>query len=221
MVTVLIPLYNGEEFLQECLNSIKQQSYKTIKIFVITNGSKWLGRKLENLPDNVYQISCAIPDNPYIKNFKSFALNYAFSHYVDTPYTCLLDVDDKWDSNKIASQLSFMEDNQHIDICGTYCQYFGDSQLRPTIPSGPLSKYHFGINPMINSSVMIRSQILPYWNLSTALEDYELWLRCLHEGKLFFNLPSVLTYHRIHKESFFNTQDHSLELEGLQQKWLK
>lgn len=221
MIDVLIPLYNGEEFLSECLESISRQTYKTIRTFVITNGQEWVGRKLENLPSNVYQISCVVPDNKYIKNFKSYALNYAFAHYVSNPYIAILDVDDKWHPNKIAAQLGFMEDHQEIDICGTYCQYFGDSKLIPHLPSGPLSKYHFGINPIINSSVIMRTCILPIWSLATPLEDYELWLRLLHAGKQFFNIPEILTYHRIHNESYFNTKDHSLELLGLQHQWLK
>ena len=39
MVSVVIPNYNGKHFLEKCLDSIKNQTYKDIEVIVIDNAS--------------------------------------------------------------------------------------------------------------------------------------------------------------------------------------
>lgn len=39
MVTVIVPAYNAEKTIQNCINSIQKQSYKDIEIVVIDDGS--------------------------------------------------------------------------------------------------------------------------------------------------------------------------------------
>ena len=39
LVSVVIPVYNSEKFLEECLNSILTQSYRNIEIIAVVDGS--------------------------------------------------------------------------------------------------------------------------------------------------------------------------------------
>jgi hypothetical protein len=63
---------------------------------------------------------------------------------------------------------------------------------------------------LLNSSVVLKKELC-YWNPDNkvGLEDYELWLRLRHQYKKFYNISEVLTYHRIHKKSFFNNTNNN------------
>ena len=39
-ISVVIPVYNGEKYLKECINSVLNQPYKDIEIIAINDGSK-------------------------------------------------------------------------------------------------------------------------------------------------------------------------------------
>ena len=39
MISVIVPIYNVERYLDECLNSIQNQSYKDIEVILVNDGS--------------------------------------------------------------------------------------------------------------------------------------------------------------------------------------
>ena len=39
MISVIVPVYNAEEYLEECLESIKNQTYTNIEVILINDGS--------------------------------------------------------------------------------------------------------------------------------------------------------------------------------------
>lgn len=56
LISVIIPVYNVEEYLEECLNSIINQTYKHIEVIIINDGST----------DNSYKVI-----NEYANNYKN------------------------------------------------------------------------------------------------------------------------------------------------------
>ena len=93
-------------------------------------------------------------------------------------------------------------------MIGTKCVYFGNLNGNiPDIPVGDLSEFSFlSVNPIINSSALIRKEYC-FWNEKwNGIEDYDLWLRLKHQGRTFFNCPEILVKHRIHSNSAFNSK---------------
>jgi hypothetical protein len=214
LITVLIPLYNGIEFLPVSLASICQQTFKDWQILIGINGHKpnldvfkkavlivkSLAKKYE-IP--LHKIN--IVDLSLIIKGKPAALN-KLVQLVKTPWISILDVDDFWMPNKLESQLPFMETH---DVIGGACQYFGDMNGIPQIPIGDFSDTDFiQGNPIINSSVLMKTP-LAKWKEDEILEDYELWLRLRYKETniQFFNVPEILVGHRIHKQSAFNNMN--------------
>ena len=39
MISVIVPVYNAEEYLEECLESIKNQTYTNIEVILVNDGS--------------------------------------------------------------------------------------------------------------------------------------------------------------------------------------
>ena len=147
-------------------------------------------------------ISNKIKINYYTTKGKSATLNAMVK---DCKYdlVALLDVDDKWLPTKLEKQSKYWDD---FDVVGANCQYFGDRNDSPNIPTGDISDFDFlQVNPVINCSVVLKKEYA-YWNEvnTVGLEDYELWLQLRLKNKKFYNIPEILCLHRINTKSAFN-----------------
>ena len=203
MITILMPIYNGIEFIDESVSSILEQTYDKWELLIGINGH----------PENseVYKIAKTFEEkSKNIKVFdfynikgKSNTLNELIKH-CNYDYIALLDVYDIWHNQKLEIQSVYLNT---YDVIGTKCVWFGDrSGIVPPIPHCDFSNFNFSVvNPIINSSVILRKKLC-YWNATfDGLEDYDLWIRLRKQNKKFYNCPEILVKHRIHKESAFNS----------------
>jgi glycosyltransferase involved in cell wall biosynthesis len=198
-----MPIYNGIEFINESVSSILEQTYDKWELLIGINGH----------PENseIYQVAKTFEDKNkdlckirvfdfYNIKGKSNTLNELIK-YCKYDYIALLDVDDIWKPEKLEIQSFWLND---YDVIGSNCVWFGDRPgIVPSIPQYDFSNYNFAnVNPIINSSVIIRKELC-YWN-ENGIEDYDLWLRLRKQNKRFYNCPQILVKHRIHNTSAFN-----------------
>jgi len=222
MISVLIPIYNGSEFLEQSLNSVICQSYTDWEVIIGINGHSSDSPIIIMINQIVNSIISYYNNNSVIKN----KIRIIYYHSKGKPatlnnmkldsngdYLAILDVDDIWFPEKLESQIPYL---YNYDVIGTNCKYFGEQNNSPNIPFGDLSNYDFlSNNPIINSSTLIRKE-LAFWNENEFFDDYDLWLQLSHNKKKFFNINNILVLHRIHHSSSFN----SLNKDELQQKLL-
>ena len=223
-VSIIIPLYNGIEYLEESINSILTQTYKNWELLIGINGKfndEDFKNEVKNKIDNLIK---KYPNNNFelnIINFnfkgKSKTLNNLVSH-AKYDYIALLDVDDKWVNNKLELQIKYIKD---YDVIATSCEYIGDiNNYTPTLPYGDISNFYiFKYNPIINSSVIIKKELAKWCEDDNIIEDYDLWFKLYFESKKIYNINKVLCYHRISKNSAFNPTN-SNNLGILKNKWL-
>ena len=215
MISILLPIYNGIEFINESVSTIIYQTYKDWELIIGINGhpkdsevykeaKKWEERDNRIKVLDLYEIKG-----------KSNALNEMIK-YCQYDWISLIDVDDKWLPKKLESQIPHMD---NYDIIGTRCHYFGDRNDQPSIPGGDLKNHNFtNVNPIINSSCLIRKP-LAIWE-ENGIEDYDLWLKLWKQGKRFYNVESIQVMHRIHQESAFNAQGNHLKVNNLLKKYV-
>jgi glycosyltransferase involved in cell wall biosynthesis len=135
-------------------------------------------------------------------------------------YVAILDVDDIWLPGKLAAQQPFFI--KGYDVIGTKCVYFGEmNNIIPAIPTGEITEFNFlKVNPVINSSAVIKKE-LAHWDTTVfGIEDYDLWLRLWKEKRRFYNCDEVLVKHRIHKQSAFNAKGNNNGVEALRLKYV-
>lgn len=205
MISILMPIFNGIEFIDESVGSILNQEYEDWELLIGINGHP------KN--SNLYQIASAYEqNNSKIRVFdlydikgKSNALNELVKH-AKYDYIALIDVDDIWTENKLKMQSIFL---YNYDVIGSKCVYFGEIEkienLIPSIPTGDISEVDFkSVNPIINSSSIIRKELCHWDSIFDSCEDYELWLRLRKNQKKFYNLNEIAVKHRIHASSNFN-----------------
>jgi glycosyltransferase involved in cell wall biosynthesis len=217
MISILMPIYNGIEFIEESVSSILRQNFDQWELLIGING--------HSQNSNVYKIAkeyekksnktlgkIRVFDFYEIKG-KSNTLNEMIK-YCNYNYVALLDVDDIWHHEKLNVQSQLLN---HYDVIGSKCVWFGDrAGVIPDIPVGDISKFNFSlVNPIINSSSIIRKELC-YWNSNwDGIEDYDLWLRLRKQNKKFYNFKEILVKHRIHNSSAFNAKGNDNKVDNL------
>lgn len=206
-ISVLIRLYNGIDFLSESLDSVLSQTYKDFEVIIGVNGH---GETSDVYSRALDIVTSKADPRITVKNYPSVkggaeALN-ALVADAKAEWVAILDVDDTWHREKLEYQV-FIRDKvtPQYDVIGTFCKYFGSFNGFPNIPYGHVDPEIFKItNPMIHSSVLMRKSIVHYTDFC-GLDDYDLWCRLVKEGKRFYTIVGVLTFHRIHDSSFYNS----------------
>jgi glycosyltransferase involved in cell wall biosynthesis len=216
MISILMPIYNGIEFIDESVNSIINQSYKDWELIIAINGHNQNSKEYNISKKYEFIDRRIIVKDLYNFKGKGNTLNEMLK-FCKYNYIALLDVDDIWLPNKLEKQIKY---TNKYDIIGTKCIYFGDSNIIPNIPVGDLSKFDFlKYNPIINSSCIIKKSIC-YWE-DIKIEDYKLWIKLWIENYKFYNLNDILVKHRIHNDSAFNSKGNNIEANNLLSKYRK
>ncbi|AWC30696.1 glycosyltransferase family 2 protein [Bacillus cytotoxicus] len=117
LVSVVIPLYNAEKYIEETMQSILNQTYQNIEIIVVDDGSK------DQSPTIVKELQRKHPEKVRYIHQKnqgvSVARNTGIEH-ANGEYVAFLDSDDLWHPSKIEKQVQSMHLN-NMDAC--YCGY--------------------------------------------------------------------------------------------------
>jgi glycosyltransferase involved in cell wall biosynthesis len=210
-VTVLMPIYNGEKFLQNALDSVLMQQLVKFELLALNDGSKDDSLKiLQSNKDSrlrlVSHSNCGL----------SSTLNKGID-LVKTPYIARQDQDDLMLPNRLVRQLDFLKRNPNVGMVGTWAQIFVGKNAtdrfhrHPLYPDTLRLKLLFD-NPFVHSSVMIRTEVLKKVGaysedkLRQPPEDFELWSRISRVVDI-ANLPEVLTVYREMPNSMSRTKN--------------
>lgn len=203
LVSVLIPCYNAERFVEQAVRSIINQTYKNLEIICINDCSKdRTGEILQKL---------AIEDNRiiYVENEENLKLPKTLNKGIflaKGEYIARMDADDIALTYRIEKQLFFLLKNPDLDLISAFAQKIdeigqkGDNIIVPQnhieIASTLPIRSTF-IHPLILAKKSFFVDLGGY-KMLTYGEDYELWLNGLYAGKKYANLPEILLYYRIH-----------------------
>lgn len=200
MITILIPIKNGIEFIEESVNSVKKQTYEDWEIIIGINGHEQLSN-VYNIAKTFENNKITVYDMPHIMT-KSDALNKMIT-YAKYDFIALLDVDDIFEPNKLEIQSNFLNS---YDVIGSRCMYFGDKNMIPFYPAFNITNQDFfKFNPVVNSSAIVKKHLCHWNNIDN--EDYDLWLTLKTQGCTFYNCNQPLVKHRIHNKSAFNSKN--------------
>lgn len=193
-VSVIIPVYNGERYLKEALDSVLNQSLKPFEVVVIDDGST------DSTAEIVEQYGKGIilikKNNGGAAAARNDGIKMATGDYI-----AFLDADDYWDQYKLILQMREIKKIDSADII--FCmssQFFSpetgsDFRQRYQCPSQPTN----GAFP--GTMLIKRNDFLTVGFFSTNYktgEFIEWFQRAKEKGMTSFFLPKVLMYRRIH-----------------------
>jgi glycosyltransferase involved in cell wall biosynthesis len=115
MVSIIIPVYNAQEYLGYCLNSIVSQTYQQIEIILVNDGSTDNSLTIcENYAGLDSRVSVITIENSGVSNARNAGLDAAKGEYIQ-----FVDSDDIIRSDMVEDFVNFME-TYHMDlvVCG-------------------------------------------------------------------------------------------------------
>ena len=197
-ISVVMPVYNREQYLKESIKSILNQTFTNFEFIIVDDQST----------DSSWQIiqEYAAKDSRIIavKNTGKkgcFSARNCGHRLAKGIYIAVMDSDDIALPERLQTQFYFMERNPEISICGSWVKTFGDKRelLKPWPTHEKIKDANFFFCAMIHPTVMFRSKDkIVYSEEGLSAQDYELWCRKINELK-FANIPKVLLLYRVHK----------------------
>lgn len=200
-VSVVCPMYNCEKFALKTVHSVLSQSYSNIELIIIDDRSK------DKTVDIVKQI-----DDDRIKLFineknsgAAFSRNKGLKAATGD-YIAFLDGDDVWLQDKLAKQISFMEENNYAF---TYTDYElideNDNRLMVYYygPNRVNYKKFLRIDYIGTSTVIYRKEICPLLQIPNDIykrNDDALWLT-LSKYADCYRMPGIFSQYRRNSNS--------------------
>lgn len=198
-ISVVMPVYNREQYLKESIESILCQTFKDFEFIIVDDQST----------DSSWQIIQEYADkDPRIVAVKNTGKKGCYSarncghRLAKGKYIAVMDSDDIALPNRLQTQFDFMKRNPEIGICGSWARMFGDKDEIMQMPQNheEIRDFNFFYCPMIHPSVIFRNtNLILYSENHSSAQDYDLWSRMADKLK-FANIPEVLLLYRVHND---------------------
>jgi len=187
-VSVVIPVYNGEEYIEQSINSVLNQTYPAKEIVVVNDAST---DRTEELIKTKFGGLIKEGKLIYLKNEKNAGRNISGNRGAQVSsgeYLFFLDADDLWRENHIEKVLGVFEESSP-DVVYTRPRTFIDEKGRikrtskSEIPQD-LGYVVFSSKIGFPSATAFRRESFPFYNPEYRFrEDIELFIRAFLEGR--------------------------------------
>jgi glycosyltransferase involved in cell wall biosynthesis len=208
LVSVVIPLYNGEKYIRDCLLSVYEQTYRPLEVIIVDDGST---------DDSLAVIEKVQGEKTVIRQQNadvSAARNTGVEHSKGK-YVAFIDQDDLWLPDKIDRQVSVFKEDDRIDLVFTDLVKIFDTGKRRhardkhdialSLTDDNLFPTLVKKNVLMPSTVMVKRESLikaGYFDEDfKTCGDYEMWLRMAGQRMVFRYLPQRLTLYRQHEDN--------------------
>lgn len=120
-VSIVIPIYNVEKYLRECINSVTSQTYPNIEIILVDDGSTDNSKAICKEYEQKYSdVKLVIKENGGLSDARNAGILKSTGQYI-----LFLDADDYWDnSNFILDLVEYIKKNSNIDYIFFKYKYF-------------------------------------------------------------------------------------------------
>ena len=195
-VSVVIPAYNAEAYLEECVRSVLTQTHAVTEVLIVddgsTDGTKILAESF-GAPVRLLQQKQGGPARA-----RNLGVNEAVGEWI-----AFLDADDFWLPDKVEKQLLALAADPEAILCYTGLLALKLDGSRIVVPPPALSQVdsmlsltNVGIPP---SAVMLRRSTLlcvgGFSEVQRGCEDWDLWFRLRRLGR-FCVVPEAVTVYR-------------------------
>jgi glycosyltransferase involved in cell wall biosynthesis len=222
LVSIIMPVYNGEQYLKQAINSVLAQTYSQWELIVVDDGSN----------DGTANIVKTYPD-PRIRYFyqpnkgQAAALNRGLE-LAQGEYITTLDADDWYPAHSLYARANFL--NQHPEIGaaygdGVYCNQAGESlllfsQQMPNGISGDVFDmlivspfYGTGATVLVRRDVLVEHEI-GYDESIIWCQDWDFYIRLAKIAQYGY-VEQVTVHYRLHHEGMTLTVPQGRRLDSV------
>ncbi len=218
LVSIIIPLFDAQLFIAQTLQSARDQTYKTLEIIVVDDGSTDGSGAIVRAVDDP-RLTYIRQDNAGVSAARNTGLKAARGEII-----AFLDSDDLWEPTKIARHVDHLMSDPHIGVSFSACRFIDEhgarmqAGYRPKMTDITVADL-YRRNPIAGGSAGVFRRavfdtivepasgdgITEWFDRNASpdggsyAEDHQCWLRmALHSALRFEGIDEVLHYYRIH-----------------------
>ena len=196
LISCIVPVFNGEHYLREALESIFTQTYRPLEVIVADDGSTdGTAAIVAEYSERVRHLGQPNTGAPAARNL---GLRAACGEFI-----AFLDADDLWHPEKLARQMARFATRPKLDLCITFVQNFWSPELQEKVPwfaDHPLAKPFPGY---VAPALLARRALfdaIGWFNSDLHHGDMKDWfLRAAEYGAVIEALTDILVYRRLHE----------------------
>ncbi len=197
-VTCILPVYNGERFLAEALDSVLGQNVPSLEVLVVDDGSTdGTAAILDQFGSKIRVIS---QDNRGVSAARNRGLDE-----VDSEFVAFQDCDDLWMPGKLTRQLAALEERPELDLCLGLVQNFWMQELAAEERAYRGSRFAAPApGHLLQVLVARRTAFDRVGRFDMGLdvgEDNDWFLRARDAGLVEEMIPDVLVRRRLHRNN--------------------
>ena len=209
LVSVIIPVYNTERYIRECLESVLAQTYHSIEILVCDDASTDTTPSILQTYAQQYQ---QIKIWRHQVNQGPGAARHTLIAYAKGKYLAFIDADDCWFPDKIAAQVLLLESKPHVGLVYTLSQQISEQGviIKPIrecthlLRTGNVFNDYFLCTFFSIVTVMLRTDLIdrvgsfnPQYRV---VEDHDFFLRITGVTEIDY-IPRVFVQYRMHTQN--------------------
>ncbi|MFV0140396.1 glycosyltransferase family 2 protein [Empedobacter falsenii] len=198
LISVIVPCYNQAQYMDECLQSVLDQTYHNWECIMVNDGS----------PDHTDEVALQWTEKDsrfiYLKK-ENGGLSSARNAGIEIAkgeWILPLDCDDKIGSQYL--ELASAQFDKDYTIIYCEAEFFGDKEGKWELPKFLMLELAKG-NPIFCSAFYRKSswRIVGGYdiNMIYGLEDWEFWLSILNYQSKVFKIPKTLFFYRVKQQS--------------------
>lgn len=212
-VSIIMPVYNGEKYIAESIQSVLDQTYRSWELIVVDDGSTDKSAEIvQSFSAQDRRIKYIFQENKKLAAARNTGLANSTGEFV-----AFLDADDLWVEEKLEAQVEtinkigcdvvfsdafYFPGDETADESTLYSSFYGRAVGEFDGPS--MIRLLLKGTPIPVLSVLTRKSILDavgHFNEHPGFrgcEDYELWFRLAGHGAVFYGMDAVLARYRVH-----------------------
>lgn len=213
-VSVLVAARNAEEFIEEAVVSVLNARLSDIEVLIAldrsSDSSQQIVTRLARSDERVVLVAEGQIGFPKVRD--------VLMESARGRYLAILDADDVSEPNRLLTQANFLDSHEEVGVVGTWCQTMDEcgalsGQWKMPVHHDEIVAAMQQRNAVVHSSAMLRAELRRFGlRYVGPVEDFLFWLRLLHRGVQFYNIPEALVRYRINSSGISAAQSDYMKL---------
>lgn len=226
LVSILMPVYNGAEYIAETIESVCNQTLSDIELIIVDDGSvDDTAAVVKVLADKDARIKYYYQTNAGASSARNYALSLAQGIYL-----AVIDADDLWSQDRLEVQYKLALENEDCIIIGNVKRFTeevkgikewgSETRLPPVQGDADYTRYLLSLNSyqmvafntFFGKTDIIRS--CGGWNESLkSAEDWDYWIRLSLVAR-FYHVNTIFQFYRKHYSSITQTSNRFVSIKS-------
>lgn len=195
-VSVIIPVFNGQQYLNESIESVLLQKGVSLELIIVDDGSTDGTKEVVSTYENNNIVRYEYQENQGLAASRNKGISLAAGNFI-----AFNDADDIWVEGKLSAQMAIMESQPGVEMISGSVRQF----ISPEIPEIEHAKYTFSdvdIQANLIPCLLFRSEVfIKYGMFDTNLkigQDMSWLLQAKNKGLIIHPMPKLVYYRRLH-----------------------